>query len=146
MNWIVRFLATGFFVSHLTPAPGTAGTVVGLLLYLLLPTTPQFYWLFLIFLIIAGTWISSLAENIFGETDSPLIVIDEICGFFVCMAFLPKKFGLVVLGFLLFRLGDIRKLYPVKRIQALAGGVGVMADDIFVGVMVNIILHVIHWL
>ena len=146
MSWIIRFIATGFFSSYLTPAPGTVGTLVGLVMYILLPTDPKFYWLFLIVTIFIGIVCSDIAEDIFEQTDSPLIVIDEICGYFVCMAFLPKRLSLIILGFILFRIGDIRKLYPVKQIQSLAGGIGIMADDIFVGIIVNLILHLVHWI
>jgi len=146
MNWIIRFLATGFFVGYSPFAPGTMGTLVAFLLYAILPTTIPFYWMLILCLIIGGTMISHQAENIIGEVDSPQIVIDEICGYFIAMAFLPKTLGLMVVGFIIYRLLDVIKVYPMKKLEMLAGGLGIMLDDICAGIITNIILHIIHTL
>ena len=149
MNWLIRFLATGFFVGHVPYAPGTAGTFVGLLLYVIFPKNPVFYWVFILCLVISGTILSHLAEEIFDEIDSPKIVIDEICGYFVSMGFLfkpdePKRLGLILLGFIIFRFLDITKIYPIKKLQNISGGLGIMLDDIYAGIVTNLILQVIH--
>jgi phosphatidylglycerophosphatase A len=144
MKWIVRFLATGFFVGYSPFAPGTMGTLLALLLYAVLPTTVTFYWMLILFLIIAGTLISHLAESILGEVDSPKIVIDEICGYFIAMAFLPKTVSLMIIGFVIYRLLDVVKIYPTKKFEMVAGGIGVMLDDIYAGVITNLILHIVH--
>lgn len=146
MNWIIRFLATGFFVGYSPFAPGTMGTLVAFLLYAILPTTIPFYWMLILCLIIGGTIISQRAENIIGEIDSPKIVIDEICGYFIAMAFLPKTLGLMIVGFVIYRLLDVIKIYPMKKLEMLAGGLGIMLDDICAGIITNIILHIIHTL
>ena len=144
MEWLIRFLATGFFVGYSPFAPGTMGTLVAFLLYAILPTTVTFYWLLILCLIIGGTMISHLAENIFGQIDSPKIVIDEICGYFIAMAFLPKTLGLMIVGFAIYRLLDVVKIYPMKKFEIFSGGLGIMLDDIYAGVITNIILHIIH--
>jgi phosphatidylglycerophosphatase A len=149
MDWIVRFLATGFFVGYSPIAPGTMGTLVAFLLYAILPTTVTFYWMLILCLIIGGTVISHLAENIIGQIDSSKIVIDEICGYFIAMAFLPKTLGLMVVGFFIFRLLDVVKIYPMNKLEILPGGLGIMLDDIYAGVITNLvitnlILHIIH--
>jgi phosphatidylglycerophosphatase A len=144
MKWIVRFLATGFFVGYSPFAPGTMGTLLALLLYAVLPTTVTFYWMLILFLIIAGTLISHLAESILGEVDSPKIVIDEICGYFIAMAFLPKTVSLMIIGFVIYRLLDVVKIYPTKKFEMVAGGIGIMLDDIYAGVITNLILHIVH--
>jgi len=144
MEWIVRFLATGFFVGYSPFAPGSMGTLLALMLYAILPTTVTFYWMLILFLIIGGTLISNLAENILGETDSPKIVIDEICGYFITMAFLPKTVSLMIIGFVIYRLLDIVKIYPTRKLEMLPGGIGVMLDDIYAGVITNLILHIVH--
>ena len=146
MNWIIRFLATGFFVGYSPFAPGTMGTLVAFLLYAILPTTIPFYWMLILCLIIGGTIISQRAENIIGEVDSPKIVIDEICGYFIAMAFLPKTLGLMIVGFVIYRLLDVIKIYPMKKLEMLAGGLGIMLDDICAGIITNLILHIIHQL
>jgi len=144
MEWIIRFLATGFFVGYSPIAPGTMGTLLALVLYAILPTTVTFYWMLILFLIIGGTMISHRAENILAETDSARIVIDEMCGYFVAMAFLPKTLGLIIVGFLIYRLLDVVKVYPMKKLELFPGGLGIMLDDIYAGVITNIILHIIH--
>lgn len=144
MKWIIRFLATGFFVGYSPFAPGTMGTLVAVLLYAILPTNVTFYWLLILCLIIGGTVISHHAQNILGRVDSPEIVIDEICGYFIAMAFLPKTLGLMIVGFLIYRLLDVIKIYPMKKFEVLAGGLGIMLDDIYAGVITNLILHIIH--
>ncbi len=146
MDWIIRFLATGFFVGYSPFAPGTMGTLVAFLLYAILPTTVPFYWMLILCLIIGGTIISQRAENIIGEVDSPKIVIDEICGYFIAMAFLPKTLGLMIVGFVIYRLLDVIKIYPMKKLEMLAGGLGIMLDDICAGIITNLILHIIHQL
>jgi phosphatidylglycerophosphatase A len=98
----------------------------------------------ILFLIIAGTLISHLAESILGEVDSPKIVIDEICGYFIAMAFLPKTVSLMIIGFVIYRLLDVVKIYPTKKFEMVAGGIGVMLDDIYAGVITNLILHIVH--
>ncbi|MFB0527334.1 MAG: phosphatidylglycerophosphatase A [bacterium] len=146
MDWIIRFLATGFFVGYSPFAPGTMGTLLAFLLYAILPTTVPFYWMLILCLIIGGTIISHRAESILGEIDSPKIVIDEMCGYFIAMAFLPKTLGLMIVGFVIYRLLDVIKIYPMKKLEMLAGGLGIMLDDIYAGVVTNIILHIIHTL
>jgi len=146
MDWIIRFLATGFFVGYSPFAPGTMGTLVAFLLYAILPTTVPFYWMLILCLIIGGTIVSQRAENIIGEVDSPKIVIDEICGYFIAMAFLPKTLGLMIVGFVIYRLLDVIKIYPMKKLEMLAGGLGIMLDDICAGIITNLILHIIHQL
>jgi len=144
MKWIIRLLATGFFVGHSPFAPGTMGTLVAFLLYAILPTSVTFYWLLILCLVIGGTIICHKAENILGRVDAPEIVIDEICGYFIAMAFLPKSLGLMIVGFIIYRLLDVIKIYPMKKFEIIAGGLGIMLDDIYAGVITNLILHIIH--
>jgi len=79
-----------------------------------------------------------------GRVDAPEIVIDEICGYFIAMAFLPKSLGFMIVGFIIYRLLDVVKIYPMKRFEIIAGGLGIMLDDIYAGVITNLVLHIIH--
>jgi len=146
VNDMVRFLATGFFVGYCPVAPGTAGTFVALLLYVILPTNPVFYWVFLLCLVVLGTLLSRKSEDIVGDDDPPPVVIDEICGYFVTMAFLPKTIPLMILGFIVFRLLDVFKLSSMRKLEKIKGGLGIMLDDIYAGMIGSLILHLIHWL
>ncbi len=99
-------------------------------------------------LIVCGTFItlgflvSGKAEGIFGKKDAQCIVIDEASGMLVALLFLPYDIKLVIIAFCLFRTLDILKPYPIKKLQELKGGFGIMADDIAAGLCVNLILQV----
>ena len=140
-NTFVKCLATGFG-SGLSPVmPGTAGTLVGILVCLL--SWPFAWGLRLVFVLaIAGlaVYVSGKAEKLFGKKDDQRIVIDEIAGYQVAM--LPVAItGLnLCLAFVLFRVFDIWKPFPVNRLQNLQGGWGVVADDLGAGACAALIL------
>ncbi len=128
--------------SGLSPwAPGTMGTLVGVVLYLLLfSSLPAFWYLaFTALLFWLGALASNHGEEIWGEEDSPSIVIDEVVGFLIAMIGISPSFWSVVLGFLLFRFWDIWK--PFEWIEELPGGWGVMADDALAGIITCAMLH-----
>lgn len=144
MNKLVLFLASGFYSGYAPHAPGTAGTLVGIALYILLsPLSLKLYGILTIGILLVGVWVSDRVEAIRGEKDSSLIVIDEIAGFLVAMFGLPLHGLTVAAGFVLFRIFDIAKPFPIRMIdRRLPGGWGVMLDDILAGVYTNIVLRV----
>ncbi len=147
MNWIIRFIATGFFIGEKFPAPGTVATIVAAVIYyVLLPVSATFYWTMLIILTFIGVITAGRTEEMMETIDPPQIVVDEMVGFFVAMAFLPKSIGLVIIGFIIFRILDIMKIYPMNKLQIVAGGLGIMLDDLYAGVLTNLILRIIHLL
>jgi phosphatidylglycerophosphatase A len=148
MNKIVRavviFIAQGAYAGRFPVAPGTAGTLAGVLLYLLMKgLSPGIYLIVCLFLFVLGTWAAGHAEELLGKKDHSSIVIDEIAGYMVSMFMVPPAWGFLVAGFFLFRMFDIVKPYPLKRLQDLHGGLGVMLDDIGAGVYTNIVLQVV---
>ena len=139
-SFFIVLLSSGFYSGYSPFAPGTAGTAVGVLLYLFISRfSLTAYILFTIALFFAGVWLSTRAEIIFGKKDSGIIVIDEIEGFFITMLLLPKTATFIVLGFFLFRILDIIK--PFSGVQRLEGGLGVMIDDVIAAVIANILLQ-----
>jgi len=123
-------------------APGTAGTAVGVLLYLgMNGLAPMTYLGFSVLLFLIGVWASGRAETLLGRVDSPSIVIDEIAGYLVAMFLVPASWEFMAAGFVLFRAFDILKPWPLKRLQDLHGGVGVMLDDIGAGIYTNLVLQ-----
>jgi len=139
---VIIFIAQGAYAGRFPVAPGTAGTLIGVLLYLWMRVISPAAYLVLCFIIIMiGTWIAGRAESFLGRKDSPSIVIDEIAGYLVAMFMVPQGWGFVVSGFLLFRAFDIIKPYPLKRLQDIHGGTGVMVDDIGAGVYTNLVLQ-----
>ena len=139
----ILFIAQGAYAGRFPVAPGTAGTLVGVLLYLGMESlSPVWYLSLCVIIFLAGTWAAGRAEVMLGRTDSPSIVIDEISGYLVAMFMAPTSWGFIVAGFFLFRAFDIVKPWPLRRLENLHGGLGVMLDDIGAGIYTNIILQI----
>ena len=138
-------LATGGCTGYLPGAPGTYGTLVAIpLCYLLSRLDPVGGMLFAGAFAGFAVWISGEAERIFNEKDSARIVIDEMAGLMVTLLLIPWSAKSVVIGFLVFRLMDITKPFPIRRLEAkLPGGWGVVGDDILAGIYANFILRVV---
>jgi phosphatidylglycerophosphatase A len=140
---VILFVAQGAYSGRSPFAPGTAGTVVGVLLYLLVKGLgPAWYLAAAAAVIVIGIWVAGRAEVLLGKKDDQSIVIDEIAGYLVAMVLVPSGWGSIAAGFLLFRFFDIVKPWPLKRLQDLHGGAGVMLDDIGAGVYANIFLQI----
>jgi len=129
--------------------PGTFGTMVAVAVYITLPERwfyPVNYLpytgLALLVLILLGVYISGQAEKSYGH-DASVIIIDEFAGYFIAVLMLPQTLWTVIYSFVLFRVFDIAKPYPINRSQKLPGGWGVMVDDVLAGVFTNILLQVL---
>ncbi|HYA86514.1 MAG TPA: phosphatidylglycerophosphatase A [Nitrospirota bacterium] len=143
---VVLFIAEGVYSGKSPFAPGTAGTLVGVLLYWGLKNVGPFPYIILTCLLcIAGTWVAGRAEVLLAKRDSPSIVIDEIAGYLISMFLAPAGWGFIVAGFCLFRIFDVLKPWPLYDLQAVHGGFGVMLDDIGAGVYTNILLHIVAY-
>jgi phosphatidylglycerophosphatase A len=139
---VILFISQGAYAGRFPVAPGTAGTVVGVFLYLgLKGLSPGPYLAVCVLVILAGMWAAGRAEIILGRKDSPSIVIDEIAGFLTAMFMAPPGWFFILAGFLLFRAFDILKPWPLWRLEELHGGPGVMLDDVGAGVYTNIMLQ-----
>jgi phosphatidylglycerophosphatase A len=108
--------------------------------------SPEAYVLLCFLIVLIGMWIADRAEGLLGKKDHPSIVIDEIAGYLVAMFMVPHGWSFVIIGFLLFRIFDIIKPYPLKRLQNLHGGIGVMVDDIGAGIYANVVLRIVSGL
>ncbi len=138
----ILFIAEGAYSGKSPFAPGTAGTLAGVLLYVALRDAGSFlYILFTLLTCVVGTWAAGRAEKILGCKDCPSIVIDEIAGYLIAMFLVPSGWGFVAAGFFLFRLFDIIKPWPLYGLQKLNGGLGIMIDDIGAGIYTNILLQ-----
>jgi phosphatidylglycerophosphatase A len=140
---LIKVLATGFG-SGLTPlAPGTAGTLVGIPLYLLFSVLPWPIWLITVLAFTCLAWhVADQAERLFGRKDAQCIVIDEIAGLQWTLFLVAPTVPHVALGFMLFRLFDIVKPFPARLFEErLPGGCGVVADDLAAGVYGNLALQ-----
>ncbi len=143
-------IASGLGAGYSPVAPGTAGSVVGVIiaiLFILLFGLNIFsgfiYALTTAVIFAIGVWSAGRAEVIYGEKDCGKIVIDEIAGMLVTLYLVPFDWRFLLAGFLLFRLFDIVKPFPARRIdQRVKGGWGVMLDDIAAGIYANISLQI----
>ena len=124
-------------------APGTAASLLALPLCFLAKGNEFLYLFLTVFLVALGFWSSSIAEKSFRKKDPPQIVIDEFASLLVVYLFVPLTPRLLITGFVLFRLFDILKIPPIKKLQKLPGGFGIMLDDLAAALLVNIILHVL---
>lgn len=139
---IILFISQGAYAGKFPVAPGTAGTVVGVFIYLGMKGLPPVHYVAVcILVILVGMWAAGHAEIILGRTDSPSIVIDEIAGFLTAMFMVPSGLFFIVSGFVIFRVFDITKPWPLKRLQELHGGPGVMLDDVGAGIYTNVLLQ-----
>ena len=142
------FIATGFYSGYLPKAPGTWGSLVGLLLFFLLHTLSlEIYLAVVAGIFIIGTFAAGEAEKIMDHQDPGLVVIDEIVGMLITMIAVPATPLNMALGFILFRIFDIAKPYPVGLIdQRFHGGVGIMLDDVMAGIYSLAAIHLFSWL
>lgn len=141
---LTEIIASCFYIGYIPGAPGTYGSLFALLIISQFNIITQN--IGLIFFIIIGLIFSTLMEKHTGKKDDQRIVIDEFVGMLITFYFVEPKLSYLVIGFILFRLYDIYKPYPIKKIQKLPSGWGIMLDDILAGVYSRIILQMIIFL
>ncbi len=134
-----NFLAFGFGAGLAPIAPGTFGTLAAIPFFLLLNSLgPFFYLAALLVSFIAGVGLCARAAESLNAHDHPGIVWDEMVGLWVALFLLPFSWSALLLGFILFRLFDIAKPWPIYLIdRRLGGGMGIMLDDIVAGIFTN---------
>jgi len=130
MKTIIKLISSGLYLGYSPIAPGTLGSLLGVLIYLLLRESPYLYITATVLLFILGFLVSGKAEEIFDEKDSDKIVIDEIASMCLVYIFIKPTWLMMGFGFLLFRLFDIMKPYPAKKVEKLSGSKGIMLDDV----------------
>jgi phosphatidylglycerophosphatase A len=142
---IALFVATGANVGKIPFAPGTFGSLLGLMIcFLLSLTSVPVAAMAAIVLILVSVWASEHAEKIMGKKDPGSVVIDEVAGMVITMVGIPFGPLTATSGFILFRLLDIIKPPPVRFFQDdLPGGAGIVMDDVAAGIIANILLQVI---
>lgn len=172
-DWVALGLAT-CGVGYLPLAPGTWGSAVGVGLYLMFDAASvrliadgaarglnaaaltslrtSGLLLIVVALTLAGIWAATRAEGLLGRKDPGAVVIDEVAGQFLTFLFVPYDTAkwMVVIGFIAFRAFDIWKPYPIRRLEALESGLGIMADDILAGAyaatLVSVLMTIQLWI
>lgn len=167
LDYIALFFST-FGVGYLPIAPGTWGSMVGVGIYLLAAWCVNFVehfilvhhglpvsfnaWVHISILVslllfcFLGIWASGRSTDFFGAKDPSKTVVDEVMGQLITFLFIPftSSWKFILAGFLLFRLFDIWKPYPIDSLQDLPGGIGICADDILAGVYAGICLALLY--
>jgi phosphatidylglycerophosphatase A len=144
----VDLLALGFGSGLVPKGPGTAGTVVAIPVYLLMESLPvNFYIALVLALFLAGIPVCAHTAQRMGVHDHPGIVWDEIVGYLVTMTFAPAGWLWIAIGFVLFRLFDILKPWPIKWLdRKVGGGFGIMVDDLLAGIAAAVVLYLLAML
>ena len=99
--------------------------------------------IFLIVFIPMAVWVSGISERLLGIDDPPEVVIDEMAGLMLALFLLPLTWSSLTLGFLLFRVFDILKPFPIGRLEKIRGGIGIVVDDLVAGVYANFCVRVL---
>jgi phosphatidylglycerophosphatase A len=141
----VHFIAFGFGSGTLPKMPGTWGTVVAIPIYLLMINLPLWGYLALTaFLILISFFICGKTARDIGVHDHPGIVLDEIVGYLLTMVLVPVGWFWVIAGFILFRVFDIWKPFPIRWVDSkVGGGVGIVVDDLIAAVYAWIVLQIL---
>lgn len=147
---IKEFFFTAFYAGYSPVAPGTAGTLVAMALYILenLIFSDQdpallnmFNLIFVILIIYPSIKLGDAAEKFYKSKDPQQVVLDEVLGYWIAILFIPFSLTFAVLAFVLFRVFDIIKPFPASSLESLTGGLGIMIDDIIAGLYTLACMH-----
>ncbi|MDI3503285.1 MAG: phosphatidylglycerophosphatase [Candidatus Cloacimonadota bacterium] len=142
------FCASLLMIGFIPLAPGTFGSLAGYGIYMLLPnwlydgSCPLVLPMLILGFALAAVVLCTKAEDILGH-DSKAIVLDEFLGYFVATLFLPHSWLIGLYAFILFRVFDIAKPFPIYRSQQITGGWGVVIDDLLAGIYANVLLQIV---
>jgi phosphatidylglycerophosphatase A len=144
-------IATGAGAGFSPKAPGTCGALLGVVIYLLMDglEAGSYYLHVIIFFLVVGTWAAHRVQVFWGH-DSQRIVIDEVVGQMITFGLAAGSYRLsalyIAIGFGLFRLFDIAKPFPLRRLEEIHGGLGVIIDDVGAGIYALMLLSLIQYL
>ncbi|TQV66954.1 phosphatidylglycerophosphatase A [Exilibacterium tricleocarpae] len=141
------WLAFGFGAGLSPRAPGTAGTLVAVPVYLLIQDwSPMAYAALLLLTFAAGVYLCHRSAAILGVHDHPGIVWDEMVGLWITLFLAPSGWVWLLLGFVLFRFFDIVKPWPISWLDKnVHGGLGIMVDDVLAGIFAFLCLQLLAW-
>lgn len=147
---VKEFLFTAFYSGYSPVAPGTAGTLVAMAVYMLenfifsdiQPAVLNTVNLVLVLLMIyPSIKLGDAAETFYGTKDPQQVVIDEVIGYWIGVLFIPFCFSYAVMAFIIFRVFDIIKPFPASSLESLKGGRGIIVDDMIAGLYTLVVMH-----
>ncbi len=149
---IKEFFFTVFYSGYSPVAPGTAGTIVAMAIYMLenliFSDSDPFVLnvcnlVIIILLIYPSIKLGDAAEKFYGSKDPQQVVLDEVLGYWIGILFIPFSFSYALLAFIVFRGFDIIKPFPAGLLESLTGGLGIMIDDIIAGLYTLAVMHAV---
>ena len=145
-NILSNWFSTAFKIGYLPIAPGTWGSLAALIVwYVLVGHISSITLIVLIVVIFAlGVYTSSVIESNLMIKDPSIVVIDEWVGQWIVLLFLPKSIMWGLVAFLLFRLFDIWKPYPINKLDNMHGGWGIMLDDVLAGIYALVVISILR--
>jgi len=148
MKIVWRIVASFFGLGFFPIAPGTWASLAVLLIYKCLIGGFALPYLLLIWLVLLGVGIPAAAaySSELNKADPGRVVIDEAAGQLLVYLSVAPDWTLLVIGFLLFRVFDIVKPFPIRKLEGLPGGWGIMADDLGAALMAKLLLHIFIYL
>ena len=142
LNFIEKFLGSGFYTGYIAFIPGTFGSLAALIIYYIPGfENPLILIPCIIIFTFYGIYTGSKFENVYGK-DPSQCTIDEVVGMWISLLFLPKTIIISIITFFIWRILDIIKPFPARNFEKLNGGLGIMMDDITSGAYTLIIVHV----
>jgi len=146
LNFIDKFFGSGFYTGYAPIASGTVGSFAALLiyyipgfenLYIILPMTAIFF--------IYGVYVGNKFEKVYGK-DPSQCTIDEVVGTWISLILLPKAVLISLTAFFIWRILDIVKPQPARKMEQMQGGMGIMMDDVVSGIYTLLIMHLLVYL
>ncbi len=154
---VKEFFFTGFYSGYCPVAPGTAGTFVAMVFYILqniflgeiLGSSILYINLAIVLILIyPSIKLGDAAEVFFNKKDPQEVVLDEMMGYWIGILFIPFSFTGAITAFILFRIFDIIKPFPARNLESLKGGMGIMIDDYIAGIYtcicMNLLIFLLH--
>ena len=148
MTGVAVFIASFGYVGFFPIAPGTAGSLAALALFAFIRWigVPVIELSAIVAVFAIGGWAAHGTEVALARKDPGVVVIDEVLGMLLTVAFIPVGWSGAIAGFFLFRVFDVIKPYPANKLEHLHGGFGIMADDAMAGIYANVSLRLLIWL
>lgn len=151
-NILIDGLASFFYTGFIPYAPGTWASLIAALIWILIPVESVTIRIVIVCsAFVIGIFVAGLSELKSGIIDPSYVVIDEVAGMWLALLLLPNiqrpnHIPMILLAFLVFRFFDITKIYPIKNLEKIGGGFGIMIDDIAAGIFTAITVNLIIWI
>jgi len=150
-HFLINTLSSFFYIGYIPGAPGTWASLLAVMIWLLLPVQSIVVQILIVSLaFLVGIYVSGLSEVNSGIVDPSFVVIDEVAGMWLALLLLPRLpyphyLTIVLLAFVVFRILDITKIFPINKLEQMSGGFGIMMDDIAAGLLTAISINLIIW-